>query len=147
MKSDGENGPGRILAIDYGTRRLGLAVSDELWLTAAPLATLTRKNRRDDLKRLRQIVRKHQITRVVLGLPLHLDGSAGELASQAAQFARRMAKELKLPVILSDERLSSWEAGLAVAESRGPGRSGRAMDAVAAAVILRDYLERTAKTR
>ena len=153
--------PGRILAIDYGRRRIGLAVSDAMGLTAQPLATLVRTNRRNDLRRLRQIVRRHEVRRIVVGHPVHLDGTAGEMAAEAARFAARIEKELSLPVELVDERLSSWEAeqiltAAAVSSARqrgawqqprGPARrrSPGAVDQVAAAVILRDYLERARK--
>ena len=142
---------GCILAIDYGQRRIGLALSDALGLTSRPLATLERTNRRNDLRRLGEIVRQHQVRRIVVGHPLHLDGSASEMAAEAARFAARIGKQLRLPVELVDERLSSWEAEQILATPRGASGKGRdtarrrgggAVDRVAAAVILRDYLER-----
>ena len=148
---------GRILAIDYGRRRIGLAVSDASGSVPRPLATLERTNRRNDLRRLREIVRQHEVRRIVVGHPLHLDGTAGEMAEEAARFAARIEKELRLPVELVDERLSSWEAEqiLAAAETPARKRGGQAagsrrqggerIDAVAAAVILRDYLEHKRK--
>ena len=134
---------GRILAIDYGRRRIGLAVSDALGVVPQPLATLTRTNRRNDLRRLRQIARQHGVQRIVVGHPVHLDGTAGEMVAEAARFAARIEKELALPVELMDERLSSWEAG-EVLKATAPSKRKRAgaTDHVAAAVILRDYLER-----
>ena len=166
----------RVLALDYGRRRIGLAASDALGLTAQPLGTLERTNRRDDLRRLREIVRRHDVRRIVVGHPLRLDGTPGEMAAEAARFAARIEKQLGLPVELVDERLSSWEAeqivGLSTAAAgklrRGEGRLGTGkkpvrrpggaasqrrsqearrprserLDSVAAAVILRDYLER-----
>ena len=155
--------PGRILAMDYGRRRIGLALSDELGLTAQPLTTLVRVNRRDDLRRLREIVRQHQVRRIVVGHPLHLDGTAGEMAQEAARFAARIGKSLGLPVDLMDERLTSWEAEQLHSEARPPaGRTGggrrgsasssrgrarrggqhhRVRDHFAAAILLRDYLQ------
>jgi putative Holliday junction resolvase len=133
-----------VLAIDYGRRRIGLALSDPLGLTAQPLETLARTNRRGDLRRLREIVRQHGVRRIVVGHPLNLDGTSGEMAAEAAQFAVRVAKQLRLPVELVDERLSSWEAEqILTAESAVPGkRRWGDVDHLAAAVILRDYLER-----
>ena len=134
---------GHILAVDYGRRRIGLAVSDELGLTAQPLATLVRSNRRNDLRRLREIVRKHGVRRIVVGHPVHLDGSAGEMAGEAARFAARIERETGLPVELVDERLTSWEAEHVQAETKAGRRRGRrGVDQIAAAVILREYLER-----
>ncbi len=138
-----QSGARRILSIDYGRKRIGLAISDELGLTARPLATLERTNRRDDLRRLRELVKKHEVGRIVVGNPVRLDGSAGEIAEEAARFAARIEKELRLPVEMLDERLSSWEAQeTAAAKKSKRGKQGAGMDAVAAAVILRDFLER-----
>lgn len=145
--------PGRVLAIDYGRRRIGLALSDALGLTSQPLVTLERRNRRNDMRRLRQIVRHHEVRRIVVGHPVHLDGTAGEMAAEAAQFAARIGKELGLPVEMVDERLSSWEAeqhlaGARHAAMKKPGgrpKHAGEIDRVAAAVILRDYLERKRK--
>jgi putative Holliday junction resolvase len=133
---------GRVLAIDYGRRRIGLAISDELGVTARPLETLERKNRDADLRRLRGIVREHSVRRIVVGNPVHLDGTASEMAEEAARFARRVERQLGLPVELVDERLSSWEAEQ-IARQKYPTKRASSTDHVAAAVILRDYLERT----
>ena len=133
----------RILAIDYGRKRIGLALSDELGLTAQPLATLTRTNRRNDLRRLREIARKHAVGRIVVGNPVRLDGTSGEMAQEATRFAKRVQKELGLPVEMADERLSSWEAQKTAALSKmKPGKPIAGIDAVAATVMLRDFLER-----
>lgn len=131
----------RILAIDYGKRRIGLALSDERRLTARPLQTLTRSNRRNDLRRLREIAREHSVGLVVVGYPLQMDGTAGAMADEAMRFAARLRKELGLPVELADERLSSWEAE-EIAAAMSPRGKLRATDEIAAAVILRDYLGR-----
>ena len=164
---------GSILAIDYGRRRMGLAVSDEMRLVAQPLETLERKNRRDDVKRLREIARAHGARRIVVGHPLRLDGTRGEMAEEVERFAVRLQKQLGLPVVLVDERLTSWQAEQMAGEMRwleqaaapgqrklpsakgAPGgRGGKtrngavagsrkatpALDALAAALILRDYL-------
>jgi len=145
---------GVILAIDYGLKRLGLALSDERGVTSRPFATWTRVNRRRDLARLRELVREHAVRRIVVGLPLHLDGRPSEMSEEARAFAARVGRALGIPVEMMDERLSSWEAKQAIAatESTEPARRGRAkhsrsrrkapLDDVAAAVILRDYLNR-----
>jgi putative Holliday junction resolvase len=132
----------RILAIDYGRRRIGLAISDELRLTARPFATLVRTNRRDDLRRLRAIVSEHSVAIIVVGHPVHLDGTPGEMAEEAERFAARIAKEFGLPVEMLDERLTSWAAEETLAETRPRSKKERSLDEVAAAVILREYLER-----
>jgi putative Holliday junction resolvase len=139
---------GVILAIDYGRRRIGLALSDALGMTARPLETWTRSNRRRDLSRLRDLCVRHGVTRIVVGWPLHLDGTQSEMAQEAARFAERLRNNLNLPVELVDERLSSWEAQQTLTQTSGRARGAtrrrrNALDEVAAAVILRDYLGRT----
>lgn len=138
---------GRVLAIDYGRKRLGLAVSDELRVTARPLATWSRSNRRHDLARLRSLCREKEISRIVVGWPLQLSGDRGEMALEAADFAERIRKTFGIPVELVDERLSSWEAEQTLAEaggvkSRSRNQAVHRLDETAAAVILRDYLRR-----
>jgi len=144
---------GVILAIDYGRKRLGLALCDEFAVTSRPFATWTRTNRRRDLARLRELVRAHGVRRIVVGLPLHLDGTSSELSKEARGFAGRVEKYLGLPVELMDERLSSWEAQETLSKSpsksnrRRGSSSGRTkvktpLDEIAAAIILRDYLDR-----
>jgi putative holliday junction resolvase len=134
----------RILAIDYGRKRIGLAISDELRLTARPLATLTRTNRRNDFRRLREVCREHEIARIIVGHPVHMTGEAGSMADEAARFAERLKKEIGIEVELLDERLTSWEAEQTVGKTRSSSRRKRRepLDDVAAAVLLRDYLER-----
>jgi putative Holliday junction resolvase len=148
IQSKGVTKPARlcILAIDYGQRRIGLAISDEMRLTARPLQTLTRTNRRNDLRRLREIARENSVASIVVGHPLRLDGSAGDMAEEASRFAARLRKELGLPVELADERLSSWEAEQIVVTAGRLRSKERATDKIAAAVILRDYLERNRST-
>ena len=142
---------GRVLAIDYGRKRLGLAVSDELRLIARPLATWNRSNRRQEFARLRTLCREQGIVHVVIGWPLRLSGESGGMAWEAAQFAQRIRKTLGIPVELVDERLSSWEAQETLAGTTGGNRGSRSrkkdrLDELAAAVILRDYLGRTGGT-
>ena len=135
---------GRILAVDYGRKRIGLALSDELGLAAHPLETMARVNRERDMKRLRETCRAHGVTHVIVGHPLHMTGEAGEMADEAARFAARLGKATGIGVELVDERLTSWEAERTLAETRPRARRKRKpSDDVAAAVLLRDYLEKT----
>jgi putative holliday junction resolvase len=134
----------RVLAVDYGRRRIGLALSDELGLTARPLATIRRANRRTDLRLLRRICREHSVTRVIVGHPLRLSGEAGEMAVEAARFAERLKRETGIETELVDERLTSWQAGEMAAEAPSSLRQRRrgSLDDVAAAILLREYLDR-----
>lgn len=131
---------GRILAMDYGRRRIGLAISDELGMTAQPLATIARKNRREDLRKLREIRRKNGVRLLLIGLPLHLDGRRGPMAEEALRFGQRLKKELGLPVEFRDERLTSWAAEELARESRGSRSKKKDLDRTAAAILLREYL-------
>src|ERR1700716_2711863 len=117
---------GVILAIDYGKKRLGLALSDELGVTSRPFAIWTRINRRRDLTRLRELVRQHAVRRIVVGLPLHLDGAQSEMSEEAKGFAARVEKALGIRVEMMDERLSSWEAEQIVGVNKSTVSSHRA---------------------
>src|SRR5882724_4347033 len=131
---------GRIMAIDYGRKRYGIALSDELGVTSQPLTTFPRTNRRDDLRRLRLLAQENKVRRIVVGLPLRLDGTAGEMAAEVKSFAARVNKNLGLPVEMFDERLSSWEANeTEVLTDRREAHDAH-RDDIAAAIILRDYL-------
>src|SRR5580700_7172969 len=129
----------RILAIDYGRKRIGLALSDELGATAQPLLTIQRTNRRDVIRRLREICAKHGVAQIVVGHPLHMTGEAGEMAAEAESFAMGLLNELGIKTELVDERLTTWEARQTMAETKSR-RKDEPIDAVAAAVLLRDYL-------
>ena len=151
---DAAPAPGVILAIDYGQKRLGLALSDELGMTSRPHDTWNRTNRRRDLARLRELALRHGVRRIIVGLPLRLDGAPSEMSEEAKRFAARIEKALGLPVEMVDERLTSWEARQTVSSANGGTRASRSstglaaergkapLDGIAAALILRDYLNR-----
>jgi len=129
------------LAIDYGRRRMGLAISDAMGWTARPLETLERKGRGAEIARLGRIIREQDVGRIVVGHPLRMDGTRGPMAEEAERFARRIEREFGLPVELVDERLTSWAADQWVAEHPESGR-GRGKDEIAAAILLEEYLAR-----
>ncbi len=148
---------GAILAVDYGRVRIGLATADASMGLARPLGTLDRVNRNEDMRRLREIVREQGVKQIVVGLPLRLDGTRGEMAEEAERFAQRVRKQIGVPVEMVDERLTSWEAERLREEIQGrtvrdgtettkrpkkKEESKMSLDAVAAAVILKEYLER-----
>jgi putative Holliday junction resolvase len=156
-----ENPRTRILGIDYGGARIGLAIADTATTLPQPLDTLERVNRNEDMRRLREIVRDWGVRQIVVGLPLRLDGTRGEMAEEATRFAERVRKQLGLPVEMVDERLTSWEAERLLEEQSGRvmhkasphvSRKGhgqerksavagkQTVDAMAAAVILKEYL-------
>jgi len=144
----------RILALDYGRARIGMAIADAQTALAQPLGTLDRINRNEDMRRLRALVREQGVRQIVVGLPLRLDGTRGDMAEEAARFGQRLHKQLGLPVEMVDERLTSWEAERLLEEQQGRtihAASGKkrkkenermGVDAMAAALILKEYLDR-----
>jgi putative Holliday junction resolvase len=141
----------RVLGLDLGARRIGLALSDPLGEFAFPEGTLERRSLSSDLLALCELVRERGVGRVVVGLPLHMSGRAGREAEAARRFASRLAEASGLPVDLLDERWTSVEAERALRETGGRGRRARGergrVDAVAATLLLRTYLARRAPGR
>src|SRR2546429_2003826 len=108
-----------ILAVDYGRARIGLAIADAETRMAQPLSTLERINRNEDMRRVRELVREHAVRQIVVGLPLRLDGTRGEMAEEVERFAQRVRKQIGVPVEMVDERLTSWEAERLMEEVQG----------------------------
>lgn len=134
--------PGRVLALDVGRRRIGLAVSDPARATAQPLAVIQRVNREADLAAVQAAAMAQQAVLIVVGLPLRLDGSAGPEAQRAQSFGRRLGRRLGLPVEFVDEALSTVEAQeVLLSADLGRAKRRRVVDKLAAAVILRRYLD------
>jgi putative Holliday junction resolvase len=146
-----------ILAVDYGRARIGLALADTETRMPQPLSTMERINRNEDMRRLRELVRGHGVKQIVVGLPLRLDGTRGEMAEEVERFAQRVRKQIGVPVELVDERLTSWDAERLMEEIQGRFirdeklagskkpknvQAKMTVDAVAAAVILKEYLGR-----
>jgi putative holliday junction resolvase len=144
----------RILALDYGRARIGMAIAGVEAALAQPLGTLERINRNEDMRRLRELVKEHGVRQIVVGLPLRLDGTRGDMAEEAARFGQRVHKQLGLPVEMVDERLTSWEAERLLEEQQGrtihaasskkrkKENEKLGVDAMAAALILKEYLDR-----
>jgi putative Holliday junction resolvase len=131
----------RILAVDLGTKNIGTAVSDALGIAVRPVETIKRSSTKRDLERLRDLAERLSAEAVVVGLPLRMDGSVGDAARGALEFASRLRGEVSVPVLTQDERLTSYEAE---SEMRRMGlsrdqRRARS-DQFAAVIILRDYL-------
>jgi len=131
----------RILAIDYGQKRVGLALSDRLGITAQPFKTIINQSREELIDELAEIIKANDVTEVVIGLPLHMNGTEGERAEKSRVLAAELETALNIPVYLQDERLSSAEVEkvmLAGDLSRRKRRAKR--DKLAASIILRTYL-------
>ena len=132
---------GRLLALDIGTKRVGVAVSDELGLTARPLAALSRTNWKKLLRDVSELCGQLDVKGVVVGLPLRLDGSEGDAAAEARRLARKFSLSLQCPVFLQDERLTSQEAESELRREGHPESALRGLvDSRAATIIMRDYL-------
>lgn len=133
--------PGRVLGLDLGDARIGVAISDDRRRIAVPLGTV-RTGAPADVKAIADLVRGHDVTLVVIGHPLHLSGDAGERAHHAERFAEALDAFLDVPVLLQDERLSSVEADRALRQAGASGRERRrTVDRSAATVILQAWLD------
>lgn len=132
----------RLLGLDVGDKRIGVALSDESATLASGLTTLERVGPRKDLKALAALVREHEVSDVVVGLPRHLDGSLGPQAQKVLQFMDELRPVVKVPVVPWDERFTSVMATRALIEG-GVSRRGRrsVVDKVSATLILQNYLD------
>ncbi len=135
----------RIMAIDYGSKAIGVAISDELHLTVRPLTTLRRnkQSRNQIISQLHNLIAENEIAELVVGLPLSLDGSFGDAAERVRVFINELKKTISIPIIEQDERLTSREAEEVMRELGFDQRKRKEKsDEYAAAIILQDYLGR-----
>ena len=132
----------RILALDLGTRRVGVALSDPLGLTAQGLPTIERRGRKALIEAVRGLVEAHGVEHLVLGLPLNMNGTRGPRAQEALAFAGELGEALGIPVNTWDERMTTVAAKRALAEGRvGRSKRRQLVDRIAAQLILEGYLE------
>ena len=133
---------GRILALDVGARRIGLAVSDELGITAQGIETLHRKNRRTDFEFLQKVIERYQIKEIVVGFPLKMSGEEGAQAEKISYFAADLGKRFHGQLHLWDERLSTAEAHRILDEAHvHHTRRKEVVDQMAAVLILQSFLQ------
>lgn len=135
----------RLIGLDYGTRTVGVAVSDALGITAQPVETITRKEEnklRKTLARIESIIEEYGVDKIVVGLPLNMDDSEGERALACREFADKLERRTGLPVIMWDERLTTVEAQKVLIEC-GVRRENRkaVIDQIAAVFILQGYMD------
>jgi putative Holliday junction resolvase len=132
----------RLLGLDVGARRIGVAVSDPLGITAQGLETLHRKNKKHDLAFLNRIIRRYDVKEIVVGLPLRLSGAEGAQAEKIQTFAEDLRKHFKLPIHFWDERLTSAEANRLLRETDlSIEKRGQAVDRMAAILILQGWID------
>ena len=133
---------GRILALDVGSKRIGLAVSDPLGITAQGIETLHRKNKRADLEQLAKIIVEREVCEMVVGHPLHMSGDASPQSLRVAEFAEELRRRFQLPVHLWDERLTSTQANRVLRETEmSIRRRAEVVDRLAAVLILQSFLD------
>jgi putative Holliday junction resolvase len=134
---------GRLIALDLGTKRIGVAVSDELQFTVRPLQVIERKNWKKVLKQITRILEEFDAVGLVLGLPYNTDGTESEMSLEARHLARNFSLSIKVPVFLQDERLTSYAATGYLRKTGVSEKDIRKrVDSEAAAIILSDFLER-----
>lgn len=133
---------GRILALDLGKKRIGLAISDELGITAQGLETLERRGRRDDIEDLRNLAKVRGVTRILVGDPLHMSGDASRQGDYTREFASELERKTGLPVEFRDERWTSREAERTLRGSGvANGKRKATIDKLSAVILLQGYLD------
>jgi putative Holliday junction resolvase len=132
----------RVLGLDVGSKRIGIAVSDPLGITAQGLETLQRQNKRIDFGKLEKLAREYSVAEVVVGFPLRMSGDEGVQAEKMHRFADELRDRLQVPVHLWDERLTSAEANRLLRETNmSIQRRGQVVDQMAAVLILQSWME------
>ncbi len=131
----------KLLGIDYGKKRLGLAICGPMKI-ANPLELLVRQDTERDLKALKAIIEEHEIIKIVIGLPKNMNNTLGEMAQEATQFAEFLEKETQLPIVLWDERLTTVQAERSLIQA-GLTRQKRqkSRDSIAAVFMLQSYVD------
>lgn len=132
----------RILGLDVGDKRIGIAISDPLGITAAGLETLRRTNTQNDATAIYELAKRHGVVKIVIGLPLNMDGSSGDQAEKTRGFGRKLARISQLPIVYEDERLSTISAIRTLTLQKvKTGHNKELVDRQAAAIILQRFLD------
>jgi len=132
----------RILAVDYGVKRIGLALSDTLGITAQEFETINVLKKDEHFLRIKEIVEKEKVKKILIGMPLNMNGSKGERAREVEKFIEKLKRYVNIPVIMKDERLTSVEAKkIMVSLGQKTGKNKEKIDRLAAVLLLETYLE------
>lgn len=140
----------RIMALDFGSKTVGVAISDELLITASPLCIIRRDREnklRQTLSKIEELIEEYNVEKILLGLPVNMDDSTGPRAEKTLEFAELLKRRTALPVIFQDERLTTV-AACDIMDEAGIKRENRKdyVDSIAASIILRDYLNNAGGT-
>src|SRR4030067_1786501 len=136
-----DKNPMRIMSMDIGSRTIGVAISDELGITAQGLKTIKRRSMEEDLKEISMIIAEFKIDKIVVGLPIKMDGTIGKQAEMVFQWIKTLKEKVSLPVETWDERLSTVEASKVLLEADlSRKKRKRVIDKLAAVLILQGYL-------
>ena len=135
----------RLMGLDYGSKTIGVAISDELGMTVQPIETIERSGEnklRKSLARISEIVKEKNIQKIVVGLPVNMNGRRGERAARTLEFVKKLKTRVDIPIVMQDERLTTVEADEILSES-GVKKEERKryIDSIAASIILREYME------
>ena len=132
----------KVLGLDYGEARIGVAVSDALGMLATPLDTICEKDRQKQLEKTAEVARLHGVGKLVVGYPKHMDGTVGHRAVYTEEFAKELSSILDIPYVMWDERLSSTEAHRILESGGVSGKKRKTkVDKIAAVIILQGYLD------
>ena len=132
----------RILALDFGEKRIGVAVSDPLNIIAQSVGTIERKGIKNDLKKVGELVKEYEARKIIVGLPLNMDGTEGKSANRAMDFVKELKKEIQVEVEMLDERLTTAQGERVLLEADMSRRKRKQnLDKIAAQLILQNYLD------
>jgi putative holliday junction resolvase len=137
----------RMMGLDVGSHTIGIAVSDELGLTAQGLKTIRRKSMKEDLREISSIITQFRIGRIVVGLPMNMDGTLGKQVEKVLQWIKTFQEEIHLPVLTWDERLTTVEASKILLEADlSRKKRKKVIDKLAAVLILQGYLDQSGRS-
>ena len=132
----------RVIGLDIGTKRIGIALSDPLLITAQPFTTIDRKPEKDAIDQIANIIKEYSVEKIVAGLPLMMNGDFGPQAQDCEEFAKKIEQKTNINVIFVDERLTSFEAEeILKAQKVKYTKDKGKVDMIAASIILQEYLD------
>lgn len=133
----------RSLALDVGTKRIGIAISDPLFIIAQPLKTISRYPEQQSIEEINKICKEYNVSTIVVGLPKNMDGTLGFQAEDVMKYAKLIENKIQVNIVFEDERLTSKQAEqILIAQNKKPSRNKALIDTASAAIILQQYIDR-----